>query len=62
MLFNSYDEFDTLKKETGQEMKDYILKFERLYKKLERGDIKLPDIMLAYKLMKGILLIWVKTK
>ena len=53
VLFNSYDEFDTLKKETGQEMKDYILKFERLYKKLERGDIKLPDIMLAYKLMKG---------
>ena len=53
LLFNAYDEFDTLKKDHGQSMKDYILQFEKLYKKLERKETKLPDIMLAYKLMKG---------
>ncbi len=34
-------------------MKDYIIKFERLYKKLERKGMKLPDIMLAYRIMKS---------
>ena len=53
ILFNLYDQFDSLKKDEGQDMKDYILKFEQLYKKLERKDVKLPDIMLAHKLMKG---------
>ena len=43
----NYEEFEQLMKKDTESMKDYINKFERLYKNLERKGMKLPDMVLA---------------
>ena len=52
-MFKFYEEFESLVKNKNETMKDFIIKFETLYKKLERSGMKLPDLMLAYRLMKS---------
>ena len=52
-LFKCYEEFESLIKDRNECMNDYILKFERLYKRLERNSMVLPDLVLACRLMKS---------
>ena len=52
-LFHWYEKFECLVKNPNESMRDFIIKFEHLYKKLEKKDMKLPDVMLAYRLMKS---------
>lgn len=53
LLFNWYEEFESLRKDKEESMKDFINRFDRLYKKLERNELKLPEVVLAYRLMKS---------
>ena len=34
-------------------MNDFIIRFERIYKKLERNEVKLPEMIQAYRLLKS---------
>jgi len=52
-MFSSYEEFESLKRRKDQSMNDYLLKFEGLNKKLTHNKIEIPDIILAYRLLKG---------
>ena len=52
-LFSWYEEFESLKKGNDESMNDFIIRFERLYKKLERNEVKLPEIIQAYRLLKS---------
>ena len=50
-LFTWYEEFESLKKNKEESMNDFVIRFERLYKKLERNDVKLPGLIQAYRQM-----------
>lgn len=52
-LFSWYEEFESLKKTKEESMNDFVIRFERLYKKLERNDVKLPDLIQAFRLLKS---------
>ena len=53
-MFQNYEEYANLSRDTSKEtMKDYIIKAETLTRKLAKQQIVLPDIVLAYNLLKG---------
>ena len=52
-LLSKYEVFDDLRREKNQSIKDYIYSFELQEKELQGLGLKIPDIMLAVKLMKG---------
>jgi hypothetical protein len=53
-MFQYYEEYANLSRDKSKEtMKDYIIKAESLVRKLAKQKIVLPDIVLAYNLLKG---------
>lgn len=53
-IFRDYEEYATLSRDiTSESMNDYIIKYETLSRKLVKHKIVLPDIVLAYNLLKG---------
>ena len=52
-IFRDYEEYANLKRDKSESMKDYIIKAESLNRKLSRHQIVIPDIVLAYNLLKG---------
>ena len=51
--YSAYTEFNNYKKGHSTSMNDYILEFENLYHKILEYDMKLPDTVLAFKLLDG---------
>ena len=51
--FQRYETFESLKRDSKTNMKDYIIQFEAAYKKIEDCGITLSDIVLAYRLLKS---------
>ena len=45
--------FINFRKETGVSMNDYISEYEHLYHRMTEHDMKLPDAVLAFKLLDG---------
>ena len=53
-LFRDYEEYASLSRDkTTESMNDFIIKYETLSRKLIKHKIVLPDIVLAYNLLKG---------
>ena len=53
-MCRDYEEYANLMRDKSKEsMKDYIIKSESLNRKLAKHHIVLPDIVLAYNLLKG---------
>ena len=53
-MFRDYEEYATLSRDKSSEtMNDYIIKSETLTRKLAKHKIVLPDIVVAYNLLKG---------
>ena len=53
IAFESYCAFENLKRLGTETVADFILKFERCYSKVEQNKMKLPDNVLACKLLNG---------
>ena len=51
--FNAYERFEQLRRPHDQNMKDYIIMFERLNNKLIACNTRLPEGVLAYRLLKS---------
>ena len=51
--YSTYSNFNGFVKKEGLSMNDYILEFEHLYCKMTEHDMKLPDTILAFKLLDG---------
>ena len=51
--YSAYSNFNVFEKKEGLSMNDDILEFEHLYYKMAEHDMKLPDTMLAFKLLDG---------
>lgn len=49
--YDAYTEFDNIKRESNVTMLDYIVEFERTYNKMSKLKMKLPDAVLAFKLL-----------
>ncbi|KAI4873784.1 hypothetical protein NFI96_002219, partial [Prochilodus magdalenae] len=49
--YDAYTEFDNIKRESNVTMMDYIVEFERVYNKMSKLKMKLPDAVLAFKLL-----------
>lgn len=49
--YDAYTEFDNLKRDGNVSMLDYIIEFERIYNKMSKLKMKLPDAVLAFKLL-----------
>ncbi|KAI4883225.1 hypothetical protein NFI96_020267, partial [Prochilodus magdalenae] len=47
--YDAYTEFDNIKRESNVTMMDYIVEFERVYNKMSKLKMKLPDAVLAFK-------------
>ena len=50
---SAYSNFNVFVKKEEISMNDYILEFEHLYYKMAEHDMKLPDTILAFKLLDG---------
>ena len=53
MMHIAYSNFNVFVKKEEISMNDYILEFEHLYYKMAEHDMKLPDTILAFKLLDG---------
>ena len=51
--YSAYSNFNVFVKKEGLSMDDYIVEFEHLYYKMAEHDMKLPDTILAFKLLDG---------
>ena len=51
--YEAYDAFETFKRPDNMSMNDFIIEFERLYKKSENFGTKLSTDVLAYRLLKS---------
>ena len=51
--YSTYSNFNVSVKKEGLSVNDYILEFEHLYCKMAEHDMKLPDTILAFKLLDG---------
>lgn len=51
--FMAYQEFERFKRPSDMTIGDYISSFERLYFKFSQYDMKLPDAVLAYRLLES---------
>ena len=49
--YEAYSKFDTLKKEDGMSMTEYILEYEQRYKQCQKSEMTLPDAVLSFKLL-----------
>ena len=49
--YERYVAFDTCKRESEQKINDFILQYEQRYNALARKDAKLPEVILAMKLI-----------
>ena len=50
---DKYVAFETLKKENGEGMSEFIADWENEYYKMEAAGCQLPDISLAFKVLSG---------
>ena len=51
--YEAYTQFDKFARAEGSSMSDYIIEYERLYKRCLKYEMKLPDAILAFKLLDG---------
>ena len=51
--YDAYSKFITFQKLDSVSMNDYIVEYEYLYYKIREHDMKLPDTILAFKLLDG---------
>ena len=51
--YSAYSNFNVFVKKEGLYVNDYVLEFEHLYCKMAERDMKLPDTILAFKLLDG---------
>ena len=51
-IWKKYEDFEKLKREAGQPLREYISNFEWVYKKIENKGMKLPAEILVFKLIK----------
>ena len=51
--FKTYDMFRKLSREGSQDVKEFISSFEKVVKQMEEHDIKLPQPVLAYELLRS---------
>ncbi|KAG9283062.1 hypothetical protein AMEX_G1791 [Astyanax mexicanus] len=49
--YDAYTEFDNIRRDSNVTMMDYIVEFERVYNKMSKLKMKLPDAVLAFKLL-----------
>ena len=52
-VFLAYEEFEQFERQHDMNMKDYINTFDRLNNRLIEHDIKLPEGVLVFRLLKG---------
>ena len=52
-LWTKYEEFDNLKRDKDQPMKEFALIFEQKVLELQTAKLTIPDVVLSYKLLKG---------
>lgn len=52
-LFSAYSEFESMEKHKDETMKDFINRFERMNKKLQRDNLDIPELLLGYRLLKS---------
>ena len=53
IAFRRYEQFETFFRPETMNVVDYINEFERLYNRIEEEQFKLPDGVLAYRLLKS---------
>ena len=53
IAFRRYEQFETFSRPETMNVVDYINEFERLYNRIEEEQFKLPDGVLAYRLLKS---------
>ena len=51
--YSTYAKFINFRKESGISMNDYVLEYEHQYHRMTEHDMKLPDAVLAFKLLNG---------
>ena len=51
--YSTYAKFINFRKESGMSMNDYISECDHLYHRMTEHDMKLPDAVLAFKLLDG---------
>lgn len=51
--FKCYDKFRTLRREENQDVRDFILEFDKSLKQLREHGIDLPEPVIAYELLRG---------
>ena len=49
--YEAYSQFDRMTKDAAVSMADYIIDFEQRYNRIKKYDMKLPDAVLAFKLL-----------
>ena len=49
--YEAYTEFDNIRRDSKVSMLDYIIEFERIYNTMSKLKMKLPDSVLAFKLL-----------
>lgn len=49
--YDAYTEFHILKRDSNVSMLDYVIEFERIYNKMSKLKMKLPDAVPAFKLL-----------
>ena len=52
-MFEAYDTFDNITRKEGETINEYIYRYADIREKLEKNDIRLPDSILSYRLLKG---------
>lgn len=50
--FERYEHFEEVKREEGQSINDFIEEYDMRRKRIEKKDIKLPQVVLAFKFLK----------
>ena len=51
--YNTYSKFSYMKRQSDTSMNDYVIEFENLYHLMNNQNMKLPDKVLAFKLLDG---------
>ena len=51
--YNTYLKFSYMKRQRDISMNDYVIEFEYLYHSMQNQNMKLPDKVLAFKLLDG---------
>ena len=51
--YNTYLKFSYMKRQSDTSMNDYVIEFENLYHLMQNQNMKLPDKVLAFKLLDG---------